>query len=280
MLRVRCSQRACGFVNVIPADPNLAPWEARGAVNLLVVDDREGAVLLAPPVRRTRPHRLLITLGSLLVVLGILANPAVRRAIVVQCAVHEIATTNAAGTAERWCQWLQEIGPPARSAAPIVWDLHHRTFAGGFALKESFINSVLDAIDPSYLSSRRPKLTRDSSITELIAALKFPDVEIRKTAADLLGEPGAGARDAVGALTDVAERPQDNARTQAIEALGRIGPDAAPAVPALIRLLNASGTIREAAARALLEIAPQDPRVLTAIDSPGIPAPVTQPGGR
>jgi hypothetical protein len=272
-LRVRCAQRACGFVNVIPADPNLAPWEARGAAKLLVMDDLEGAVLLAPPVQRTRTHRFLITSCVLLTLLVILANPTIRRTLIVQCAVHEIATTNSAGTAQRWCQSLEAIGPPARSAAPVVWDLHHRSFSGGQALKESFINSVLDTIDPTFVSSRRPRLTHDSTSAALIAALQFPDAQVRKQAASLLGDQGPKSRDAVGPLTNLAERTQDSARLEAVVALGKIGPEASPAVPALIKLLTASGTIREAAVRALNMIAPQDSRVQMAV-----PVPSTQTG--
>jgi hypothetical protein len=259
-------------VNFIPADPTLAPWEARGAMNLLVVDDPEGAVLLAPPITRAPSHRLLVCLCVVLLLLGILADPTVRREMVMQYAMHEIATTNNASTAQRWCQSLEAIGAPARAAAPVVWDLHHRTFAGKLVLKESFINSVLDAIDPTFVSSRRPRLTRDTSTAELIAALQFPEETIRKNAADLLGDAGANSHDAVGPLIVLAQRTQDNARVNAVVALGRIGPDAAPAVPALIRLLTASGTIRDAAVRALAQIAPRDPRVVAALDSAGIPA--------
>jgi RNase P/RNase MRP subunit POP5 len=272
-LRVRCSKHSCGFVNVIPADPNLAPWEARGAMKLLVVDDREGAVLLAPPAPRARTHKSLLTLCVLVTLLLVVVNPTLRQTIMIQYAVHEIATTNSAGTAQRWCQSLEGIGTPARSAAPVVWDLHHRIFKGGQALKESFINSVLDTIDPRFVSSRRPRLTRDSSTEDLITALQFPDAQIRRQAANLLGDAGANSRDAVEPLTALAARTQDGARLNAVVALGKIGPDASSAVPVLIKLLTASGTIRDAAMRALNEIAPQDSRVLIAI-----PVPLTQPG--
>ncbi len=267
-------------MNVIPADPSLAPWEAHGSTRLLVIDDPEGAVLLAPPIARVRSYKLPIALCAVLGIFGTLAVPAVRRALVLRWAIHEIETTTDAGTALRCCESLEKIGPPARSAAPVVWALHFRKFAGGYALKETFINSVVEAIDPDFLASHRPAVTPRTPQADLILALQFPDPEIRKHAATLLGDAGPAARGAVGALTSVAQRPQDSARVAAIEALGRIGPDAATAVPALLKLLSASGTIREAVVRALNQIAPGDPRVLNAIDLAGIPPPTSQPGGR
>ena len=167
----------------------------------------------------------------------------------------------------------------AQGAAPLLWNLHFHRFSDGKTLPEDFINSTLDAIDAGFRPSRRPSLSPSTSEPDLIIALQFPDPDIRRKAAGLLGDAGTGSRGAVIALTAMAERSQDIARVDAIEALGRIGPDAASAVPALIKLLAVSGTIRQATVRALNEIAPQDPRVLSAIDSAGVPPPTTQAGG-
>lgn len=276
-LRIRCAQGTCGFVNVIPADPSLAPWEAHGSTKLLVVDDPEGAVLLAPPVTRARSHKLLIALCVFVALLGTLAVPSVRRPILLRWAIHEIRTTGSAHTAQFWCEWLKEAGVPSPSAAPLVWNLHFRKFEGGTVLKEPFINEVLDKIDPSYLAQARPHLTESTPTKDLIAALGFPEAETRRLSAVLLGSRGPAARDAVYPLISMAERSQDEARGNAVDALGTIGPGAAAAVEPLIKLLFASGTLRPKIAHALTEIAPRDNRVVSALNSAGISIPTTQP---
>jgi hypothetical protein len=280
VLRIRCSKQSCQFVNVIPADPALAPWEARGGAKLLIVDDTQGAVLLAPPAAKASSHKLVLALAALLILVTTIAFPPVRQTIMFRAAVHEIRTTNDAVNAHRWCDRLVELGPKASSAAPMVWELHFRNFASGKPLTENYINSVLISIAPGYLAAKQPNLGSATPIAQLIDALRFPDYRSRKHAAKLLGERGSGARDAVEALSSLAGKPQDEASGVAIEALGRIGPAASSAVPALIQLLGASGAGRAAAANALIQIAPGDARVMSALDSAGIPYPTRQPNGR
>jgi len=279
VLRIRCSKQSCQFVNVIPADPALAPWEARGGTKLLVVDDTQGAVLLAPPVTKASSHKLVIALAALLILVSTIAFPPIRQTIMFRVAVREIQTTNDALTAQRWCERLSEVGPKASSAAPIIWELHLRRFAGGTALRENFINSVLTKIAPGFLPALEPSLGPDTPVNQLTAALRFPEFHTRIQAAKLLGGKGAVAPGAVEALTSLAGKPQDEASGAAIEALARIGPAASSAVPELIQLLGASGAGRAAAANALIQIAPRDSRVVSALDSAGIPYPTTQPGG-
>jgi hypothetical protein len=159
-----------------------------------------------------------------------------------------------------------------------VWNLHFQHFAGGKVLKENFINSVLNAIDPGDLASRKPKLSDKSSVGALSVALKFPEPNARIQAVELLGDKGPNARDAVEELTAIAGNTQDPASRYAIEALERIGPAASSAVPELITLLGVSGASRAAAAQALRRIAPDDTRVLSALDNSEFHLPSTRPG--
>jgi HEAT repeat protein len=63
-------------------------------------------------------------------------------------------------------------------------------------------------------------------------------VEVRWTAADLLGQEGKAGAPAVGALTRAIRDPDPHVRSVAARALGQIGPEAREAVPGLIELLS------------------------------------------
>jgi HEAT repeat protein len=81
------------------------------------------------------------------------------------------------------------------------------------------------------------------------AAVRSPDVLIRRVAMEAAASTGARASSLLGALMDATESMDAWVRSNAIEALGNIGPAAAPAVPRLIGLLD--GDQRSNAARSL-----------------------------
>jgi HEAT repeat protein len=63
-------------------------------------------------------------------------------------------------------------------------------------------------------------------------------VNVPATAAYYLGKMGPAAEAAVPALTNALEHPQESVRTRVADALGHIGPAAKPAVPALIDMIK------------------------------------------
>lgn len=79
---------------------------------------------------------------------------------------------------------------------------------------------------------------RDAQIRKLIGQLKDKDASIRATAADILGRTGPEAKSAVPALIDLLKDKDAKVRAAAAESLGGIGPDAKSAVPELIKLLK------------------------------------------
>ncbi len=84
----------------------------------------------------------------------------------------------------------------------------------------------------------------------LIEALRDSDKTVRERAVDALGRIGPGAHAAVPAL--VAMIPGSETAWEIAAALGKIGPEAEPAVPALIELLRGSTDLnRSTAAEAL-----------------------------
>jgi HEAT repeat protein len=74
------------------------------------------------------------------------------------------------------------------------------------------------------------------AVPALVSALEDPRAEVRGRAAWALGEIGAEARQAVAGLAALARDPEVG--WQAIDALGKIGPDARAALPALREALR------------------------------------------
>jgi HEAT repeat protein len=88
--------------------------------------------------------------------------------------------------------------------------------------------------------------------------LEDPDAAVRRAAADALGACGLSASAAVPALTRLLDDEDAGARERAAVALARIaGPDASEVVPVLVRLLGSDDFLeRRRAARALAAIGP------------------------
>jgi hypothetical protein len=75
------------------------------------------------------------------------------------------------------------------------------------------------------------------AIPYLQQALKSPDPETKKQAAEVLARMGNDAAPAVNDLIVLLNDPDPEVRKVAVRTLGRIGPDAAAAVPALMQSL-------------------------------------------
>ena len=96
------------------------------------------------------------------------------------------------------------------------------------------------------------------AIPYLQQALRSPDPETKKQAAEVLARMGNDARPAVNDLIALLNDPDLEVRKVAVRTLGRIGPDAAAAVPALMQ--------------SLLENQPQPPVLPPAAPPENLPA--------
>ena len=72
----------------------------------------------------------------------------------------------------------------------------------------------------------------------LIEVLKDDDAGVRRSAAEALGKIGPEATPAVEALTTALQDPVVDVRVKAAEALGQISPEAAPAIEVLMEALQ------------------------------------------
>jgi HEAT repeat protein len=103
-------------------------------------------------------------------------------------------------------------------------------------LRAHIVTVVLFAITlatPDAAAQDDPSPTIDTSIL----SLAHPDPKAREAAPRALGRIGPAAAPAVPALADALTDPDQAVRLSAASALGWIGPAAAPAVPALIEVL-------------------------------------------
>ena len=76
--------------------------------------------------------------------------------------------------------------------------------------------------------------TQEQEVKKLIKALQHKNSQVRRAAADELGQIGENARAAVPALIQLLQDEVTNVRTSAAGALGAIGANARAATPALI----------------------------------------------
>ena len=94
-----------------------------------------------------------------------------------------------------------------------------------------------------------------------IKALQDKDPDVRCTAATVLGKYGPEAKEAVPALTAALKDEDKHVREAVAYALGRIGPDARDAIPSLKETLkDKNAPVRQAAAYALKEIQHPTPK--------------------
>src|SRR5262245_1029937 len=97
----------------------------------------------------------------------------------------------------------------------------------------------------------------DSQIAEAVKILKSGNPAAQIEATDVLGRFGPAAKSAVPALVDALKSTDAKVQWHAARALGMMGPEAADAVPALTAALQSTDVVvRGHAANALEEIGP------------------------
>src|SRR5262249_31493472 len=101
------------------------------------------------------------------------------------------------------------------------------------------------------------------AVPHLIAALKVPDSRVQDEAARALGYMGAEAREAVPALAEMLKAPRFEHLLQASIALLRIGRDAVPAL--ICALKDQDGHVRDSAVWILGRIGPEAEEALPAL---------------
>jgi serine/threonine protein kinase len=99
--------------------------------------------------------------------------------------------------------------------------------------------------------TRPPAPAVPEEVTQLMGGLSEPDANARWKAAEALGNLGAQAGPAVPALVPLLSDRQETVRWRTAEALGKIGPAAREAVPALVRGLSETGLLATESAKAL-----------------------------
>jgi HEAT repeat protein len=139
---------------------------------------------------------------------------------------------------------------------PKRWDIDEM-----IAMKD--IDGLIKAIqdpDLEYSITTASQLTRidfkigSDFIPILIAGLKHPAWSVREDVITALGRLGPKAKSAVPALVKVLNDKNEIIRRDAAFALGRIGPKAKAAVPALIEKIDEFGLVREEVIEALKNI--------------------------
>lgn len=145
---------------------------------------------------------------------------------------------------------LSSIGPEAEAAAPALVVQFTNSYAGLPVIAEHALVRI-----------GKPALPA------LFAALKHPDDQVRGRAARVLGTLGPPVRDAATLpLIEAADDSRYFARQQAEEALGRLWPLSADAVPELIRALpQTNGIARLHVPRALASLGPRAAQALPAL---------------
>lgn len=172
---------------------------------------------------------------------------------------------------------LNKLGPSAKAALPAliealddpdkqVWSLAVGTIATIGPEAKAAIPALIEAMDTREMKGRRERdrvqtimrsayaLSRigDAAIAELISALESKDSGARAGAVRALGGMGPAAKRAIPGLTANMGHAEGFVRREVVEAFGKIGP---VAVPALLRVIVGSGPVdRTTAALALGQI--------------------------
>ena len=154
---------------------------------------------------------------------------------------------------------LGRIGPSAKDAVPALADLQNKS---PFPCVQDTAASALEAIrwygiaEPGRV--RNPPVVRDnSSLFKWQCRLLYrPRISDQLGAIQAIGDLGTDARPAVPALITVLKRDDASTRAKAAWALGQVGPSARLAIPALRGLASSDSNphVREAAQSALLRI--------------------------
>ena len=151
---------------------------------------------------------------------------------------------------------LALVGPAAKESAPAFPEL---------------LKTESDPAVRAALLSALPKIGLDprAAVPLLIGGIKDDDERVRHAAINALVPMRAGRELSLAALTALLKDENAANRQRAARALGRMGPDASPAVPALIEAARTSPA-DASLANALAEIGPASlPAILSALrDAP------------
>jgi HEAT repeat protein len=148
---------------------------------------------------------------------------------------------------------LKDENPRMRRAAARGL---HELGAPPDVVAPAMIAALADA-DPQVLANVADALATlgPAAVPKIVAALEIE--ELRGAALAVLGRMGPAAKDAVPALVNELARQDDPRRAEVQLALAAIGPDAAAAVPALVESLSSDDDhVRRTALYALGKIGP------------------------
>jgi HEAT repeat protein len=152
------------------------------------------------------------------------------------------------GVRARAAEGLATIGPKARSAVPALIRLLKRSCA------EKYVGRRTRGIVVHTLIS-----VGETAVPFLIEALSDEDPEVRCGLIRALGIVGVKSKDVMPALIGMASDKEPSVRIYAARAFGHIGLAAAPGVPGLIRMLSdkaIEGNVAREAAEALGRMGP------------------------
>jgi endoglucanase len=159
----------------------------------------------------------------------------------------------------------------------IFWQLYDDDVLGaiynqsGGYWKEEVLNALipdegLAESEQNTLGGGQGSTGTETIVQELSALLKDPEWTIRKNAAISLADRGPEAEPAMPALVEALSDEEWQVREPAAKALASIGPASQPAVPMLIKALSdEEWLIRESAAQALTAIGPSSQPAIPAL---------------
>ena len=162
--------------------------------------------------------------------------------------------TEGGARADAAAEALDRLGPRAAPAVPALIEARRagkvdamrfldviRAIGEAARVASSDVVALVISLDqtaPSYgdaIQAIRVLHAESAVVAALAADIRNPDPERRRRAAVTIGRLGEGARDGVSMLLTAVEDDQLSVRSAAVEALGRIGPSAARALPAIAR---------------------------------------------
>lgn len=126
----------------------------------------------------------------------------------------------------RSAQLLADLGPVGKFAVPTLNEM----------LKDEKV--LLVRVKVAEALWKIVKAPPRDLLPTLLDGLKDKDADVRAGAANVLGQLGAGAKPAVGALSKALADKEFTVRAEVVLALGEIGPAAKGAVPALLETLK------------------------------------------
>ena len=162
---------------------------------------------------------------------------------------------------------LADIGPNARPAIPALLQLYHEESFGKPLLPASILKDLgkIDPADPAVRRTLLEAIRHGYVELQMIKGLKPIGPEVVPILIEAMHRIGPGAGhiadclaelrpESVLALTELLERNDAQLRQPILHALTKIGPEARPAIPALVEALKEEAPIHTDAAQALQAI--------------------------